>query len=202
MTEAGSEQEFGWEQGVMWVKCPKTAEVLPIERDKAFTADDQAYWQADCKHEDSATMRVPIKGGAIQVRDCCTRCGTRVGNPYSQADKSWVAGLPLLSDELAGSYSALRHSERKALMLKHAYRQREERGRFTHGYRAYLQSPEWKAKRAKVMKRCGGICEGCGDEPAVHAHHVTYDHFGNEFLFELLGLCEACHERVHADEHP
>lgn len=60
-----------------------------------------------------------------------------------------------------------------------------------------LKSEKWKELRQLVMKRCGGICEGCGKEPAVQVHHATYKHLGNEFLFELLGLCDKCHNRFH-----
>ncbi|GAB5349772.1 hypothetical protein [Alteriqipengyuania sp. 357] len=29
---------------------------------------------------------------------------------------------------------------------------------------------------------------------------MTYDHLFNEFLFELLGLCHDCHERITAEK--
>lgn len=90
-----------------------------------------------------------------------------------------------------------RPAERHAILLALGRRQHAERGRFTHGYNIYIVSDEWKAKRALVMKRCGGTCEGCGLAPATDVHHQIYDHFlGDEFLFELLGLCRRCHDRV------
>lgn len=67
-------------------------------------------------------------------------------------------------------------------------------------YEAHLASPEWQALRAKVLKRANGWCEGCGDRPAVDIHHLTYEHLGNEFLWELRAVCRRCHERVHAIE--
>lgn len=64
-------------------------------------------------------------------------------------------------------------------------------------YRDYLRSHEWALKRAKVMRRAGHVCEGCGDHPAVDVHHLTYEHVTQEFLFELVALCAGCHERIH-----
>ena len=64
-------------------------------------------------------------------------------------------------------------------------------------YREYLLSPEWKALRRKVIDRCGGLCEGCREERVTQVHHLTYAHVRDELLFELVGLCDACHERAH-----
>lgn len=62
---------------------------------------------------------------------------------------------------------------------------------------AYMQTAQWRMIRAKVLKRCGGICEGCGDRPATQVHHLTYERLGHEMLFDLVGLCRQCHESVH-----
>lgn len=64
-------------------------------------------------------------------------------------------------------------------------------------YRDYLRSQEWALKRAKVMRRAGYRCEGCGDNPAAEVHHLTYANVTREFLFELVALCADCHERLH-----
>jgi 5-methylcytosine-specific restriction endonuclease McrA len=64
-------------------------------------------------------------------------------------------------------------------------------------YNKYLQSDDWKAKRGKVLERCDGLCEGCREAPATQVHHLTYNHVGDELLYELVGICDACHERVH-----
>jgi 5-methylcytosine-specific restriction endonuclease McrA len=68
---------------------------------------------------------------------------------------------------------------------------------FSARYDAYMTSPEWEAKRRRVLGRVGYLCEGCGARRAVHVHHLTYAHFGDEFLWELVAVCEGCHSRVH-----
>ena len=60
----------------------------------------------------------------------------------------------------------------------------------------YLASPEWRLKRKAVLDRCHYVCEGCGTQSACEVHHLTYNHWKHEFLFELVGLCRACHQRL------
>lgn len=64
-------------------------------------------------------------------------------------------------------------------------------------YTAYLQSPAWKEKRNAVMRRAGGMCEGCGKNKAAQVHHLTYEHVCEEFLWELRAVCNGCHSRIH-----
>lgn len=64
-------------------------------------------------------------------------------------------------------------------------------------YNAYLRSPEWKKKRDAVFQRDGGICQGCLEEPIENVHHTTYANLFDELLFQLIGLCETCHRKIH-----
>jgi hypothetical protein len=68
-------------------------------------------------------------------------------------------------------------------------------------YVNYMQSPEWRDRRARVLKRAGGMCEGCLQDRATQIHHTTYAHFGDELMFELLALCRRCHEKIHGLRH-
>lgn len=76
-------------------------------------------------------------------------------------------------------------------------RQLEQRRRW---YGDYLLSPVWRAKRALILKRANGICEGCLQRKATQVHHTTYAHIGEEFLFELVAICDECHTRMHSDK--
>ena len=184
----------------VFVKDPETGEVLAIEPDERYVKGIREFWSAECQHPDTLIMRVPIAGGSIQVRNCCTTCGERIGNSLPQKDVAWVQNLPQFLDDTSTTYKERRFAQRHAFLLQLARMQYAERGKFTEFYRSYFQSPEWNAKRELVFKRCGNVCEGCGLSPATEAHHLTYRHFGNELLFELLGLCHACHERIHAED--
>jgi 5-methylcytosine-specific restriction endonuclease McrA len=68
-------------------------------------------------------------------------------------------------------------------------------------YNAYLRySPEWQARRSKVLKRERGICQSCGEARATEVHHTpaAYRHVFHEPLFELVALCRKCHEEITA----
>lgn len=186
----------------IFVKDVESGELLVVERDSRYLKESNDFWAAECKHSRTQTMKVRVAGGTIQVRDCCVTCGERVGKAQSQKDKAWVDGLPEYSGDASTTYQDRRYRERHAFLLKLARIQHAERGRFTQFYQRYLQSVEWKAKRELVIKRCGGVCEGCGLQPVTEVHHSTYRHFGDEFLFELRGLCQGCHDRLHnEDDH-
>lgn len=64
-------------------------------------------------------------------------------------------------------------------------------------YREYIKSQEWFAKRRVVLMRDNYRCTGCGVREAAHVHHLTYEHLGDELLFELVSVCVPCHEKIH-----
>lgn len=64
-------------------------------------------------------------------------------------------------------------------------------------YNDYLESPEWRGLRDKVLNRADGRCECCQIEMATEIHHSTYRRVGNESLADLVALCRACHARQH-----
>jgi hypothetical protein len=41
-------------------------------------------------------------------------------------------------------------------------------------YANFLRSAEWKELSLRVIQRAGGVCECCGVNPAVSAHHRDY----------------------------
>jgi 5-methylcytosine-specific restriction endonuclease McrA len=65
-------------------------------------------------------------------------------------------------------------------------------------YDKYLASPEWLALRRAVLKRDGHLCQGCLQNAATQVHHLTYERVGDEMLFDLVSVCKACHEKIHA----
>jgi 5-methylcytosine-specific restriction endonuclease McrA len=68
---------------------------------------------------------------------------------------------------------------------------------YAEWYRNYLASEEWELIRQSVMERANGFCEGCRARVATEIHHLTYEHVGFEFLWELVAICSPCHRRLH-----
>lgn len=81
-------------------------------------------------------------------------------------------------------------------ILESAIRQ----GEFSERYKRYLQSPEWRAKRAQVLARAAERCERCDDFGVMlEVHHLRYNSLGFEPLEDLEALCERCHNRADAE---
>lgn len=64
-------------------------------------------------------------------------------------------------------------------------------------YQNYMLSPEWTAKREKVLIFWGHRCALCNSPIKVEVHHRTYDRLGQELLTDLVPLCDECHGRHH-----
>jgi 5-methylcytosine-specific restriction endonuclease McrA len=119
----------------------------------------------------------------------CLDCGASVGNPITH--RAIRGPVP------EWDYDLQREGKNQRLAALEA-----ESDRWWEWYNGYLQSPEWRALRDLVLMRANGRCEGCGTAEPSEVHHLTYDHAGAEFLFELVALCTNCHERLHRETMP
>ena len=158
-------------------------------------AEIEAYF--DCPHTGLVENRQQLHAnGRVHVAQQCVRCGKLI--QYIQQinfKPAEIADLPRYDEERRSVYT----KERSDLIQgwRRYYERQQERVTGRKDYGGYLASPEWRRKRTHVMKRCGGVCEGCGEAPAIVVHHLTYEPIGNEFLGELRAVCRTCHDRVH-----
>ena len=70
----------------------------------------------------------------------------------------------------------------------------------TMQYAEYLETWEWKAKRAQAIALAGGRCRLCNrpqDNVILNVHHRTYDRRGYEDMDDLTVLCQDCHAKFH-----
>jgi 5-methylcytosine-specific restriction endonuclease McrA len=67
-------------------------------------------------------------------------------------------------------------------------------------YAEYLRTPEWRARRNRVLIRAGHKCELCNASGLIDVHHRTYDHYAQEQQNQLMALCRSCHRRFHGIE--
>lgn len=67
-------------------------------------------------------------------------------------------------------------------------------------YEAHLESDKWHMIRRRVFARSRGDCEGCGLRKATQVHHLTYTRLGDEMLFDLVAICDECHEKIHGSD--
>jgi hypothetical protein len=138
-----------------------------------------------CQHQRlEVRCRINSAGRRYHIRQCLD-CGCSVGTQVA------VDGPAPPFDE-----EALERS-RGAVTRFYAERVAARRQAWWDRYNDYLLTDAWRAKRAQALKRDHGLCQGCLQRPATQVHHRTYDHVGDELLFELISVCDDCHERAH-----
>lgn len=169
-------------------------------RDEALEALRQRY---QCDHAKvQVRARISTNSATHMIRQCL-RCGIAVGQAISKADalRFTSAEPPPFDAGLNKRWWEEYNAEIEKITQSSGSRREYTRASFLHRYDEYLQSPEWKARRALVIERAAGLCEGCRLRPPTQVHHRTYRHVGREFIFELAAVCDDCHEVLH-DEPP
>ena len=150
---------------------------------------EQYYPEHVCKIT-YLTHRTDSIGRIIYMRQCAD-CGAPMGSAIPHDDPSVLnAGdVPPWNDALQQNWTET--------SLTYDERQKEwEKKLWWDKYNAYLASPEWREKSLAVKAR-DPICQGCRKTFSEQAHHSTYRNVGEEFLFELIALCNRCHNRLH-----
>jgi 5-methylcytosine-specific restriction endonuclease McrA len=98
--------------------------------------------------------------------------------------------LPKWDDAIAKSWDRKKHAA-------HVQQKQESRSEFFKEHDEYLRTPEWRKRRAAVLKRADNLCDGCREAKATEVHHLTYENWKAEFLWELVAICHDCHDRLH-----
>ena len=126
-----------------------------------------------------------VSNGSIQIVAQCLVCGRSASNPIRHRPQHDL--LPVWDDSIALRYDVERAQDRV-----------QARAEWFAEHDDYLRTPEWRAKRQRVLERCGGLCEGCREARATQVHHLSYEHWKCELLWELVAVCDACHEAAHS----
>jgi hypothetical protein len=183
----------------MRVTDQDTGKPYSLDRTPELKADLDAFYQSQCLHQRVEIRQRKHGGGATHVYRQCVTCGTSVGTALKKSPD--LLNSPPWKDDHEAKYIADREAERVAILQKHVRKQKSGDEVRNREYDDYLATPEWRAKRAKVLKRANGICEGCLERNATQVHHLTYEHIRREFMFELIAVCEECHTRLHPEKH-
>jgi hypothetical protein len=153
-----------------------------------------------CAQPKYVMIQLGIKNGNRMQREACVNC--KNVNSVIYKKQSNFNALPYLTYENhlinKDKKQAERHSFYEEVKKYKENIKALNKQSWDKYYKEVLQSSEWKIKRKKVIKRCNNICEGCGEKPVQEVHHLTYDRLGQEFLFQLIGLCKNCHSKIHS----
>jgi hypothetical protein len=144
-----------------------------------------------CAHTRSHLVNRPDIRGNTRFQHQCLACGSSVGNFIAVAEV--VRMTPI--DRVPMWDSTLEQAGERAESDARSQEWDQKRA----AYQEYLKSQAWKEKRALIHRRAKGVCEGCGQATPTQVHHLTYEHVGREFLWELVAVCDACHELAHGE---
>lgn len=173
---------------------PSTSEELHIDYTIELGQMLASAAPNECFHANTEVRARTIQGGSTQVKKQCLDCGVTVGNPLPKAQYPNASSF---DEFLLKTRQDERDVFRWTVAQNYVAKQQQGELSFRREYEAYISSPAWKKLRSHVFKRCAEICEGCMENGATEVHHLSYRHFGAEFLFELAGLCHDCHSRFH-----
>lgn len=176
----------------------ETGKSCVLDMTPELRANLDAHYAADCKHPEREIRQRTVGAGALHFYHQCVTCGASVGQAIKKSPE--LADAPAWNTGLQRRYVAIRETDYQAIIQRHVRKQKSGDEGFKRKYDIYLSSPTWQAKRAKVLKRAGGICEGCLERRATQVHHLTYAHIFEEFMFELIAICDECHARLHEEK--
>lgn len=170
-------------------------------------------WQDfKCLHPNMQPRLWTLSNGVKRVALQCQACGERQANEVRSANYPNYPNLPLFDEDLRedarnilNNYLGRMRQDRDTAMQNHDAQRRamNEWERLAANeewwsrYTAYLNTPQWQDRRRRVLERDNYLCQGCLKREATQVHHLTYDHMGNEPLFELVAICTVCHSALH-----
>lgn len=64
-------------------------------------------------------------------------------------------------------------------------------------YQDYLQTEEWLQTRERILFTAGHRCQVCAAKKHLNVHHNSYKNLGQEERYDLVVLCQPCHELFH-----
>lgn len=136
--------------------------------------------------------KLTCEDGRIQVRKQCFKCF-----------KLWPAAISQSGIDIDRLKDVIKYedSEKTKERLDLDNRLVEKKKALMRANRfiemvAYYESKEWRVKANKVLQRDKHTCQACLSEKATQVHHLNYDHFKNEPLFDLVAVCKPCHDKV------
>lgn len=154
---------------------------------------EQVDREFTCRCE-SKRIVVKVQKNGRRFHEQCDNCGQL--EPVKSADLSESERNQAISYDKKTKDKWWQSRQARTSELYERDKQ-DQKAEFDQWYQDYLSTPEWQAKRTKVLQRAKHLCEGCMINSATQVHHLTYVRVGREMLFDLVAVCEPCHRQVH-----
>lgn len=160
-----------------------------------------------CQCANTKLRRRTLKNGSIQYVYQCLSCGKATSKAIKSSEAEKINGGSdfenfdnSIEDNWYKKYQEglKKIKDKYGSLIDNAEELRKQKDdAFFRKYTEYLDSDKWHNKRRKVLTRANFICEGCLENEATQVHHLTYEHVFDELIFELVALCESCHDFIH-----
>ena len=148
-----------------------------------------------CTHNQTKPRKKKSSNGSLIIRRQCLDCGTMVGQQLKH-DTIDLDNVEWVDQHLQRSGESLRRQAWKAKAEQGQRELAKKNNEWWQWYKEYLQSPQWQDKRQRVLQRDRHQCRACERSRATQVHHLTYEHVGNEPLFDLVAVCKSCHDSL------
>ena len=147
--------------------------------------------QVICPHKRTELRYKLCSNGKKLLCTQCLDCGQRAG-------KDWLPQDRVNMKEVQPFDAALEEQGAKQQQAIWAAKRERESVQRHLDYERYIQdSDDWQMIRTKVMRRDNYLCQACLEEPATQVHHKSYAHLYDEWMWELVSVCQPCHEKIH-----
>lgn len=150
-----------------------------------------------CEHPQFERRMARDGRGVRRVYEQCPKCGEKRGEVAWKKLKLEPDSLPPFDMQALESRRAHKGF---SYAIAHEYFSTLRNTTWWKAYRAHLDSPAWKSKRAQVFARSNSQCKrGVCTNRAAQAHHLTYERLGEELLEDLQAVCIPCHQSIHPE---
>lgn len=166
--------------------------------------DDQQR-PVSCPHDQGKEMRWRTQSNHVRVIAYqCLTCG-RMLNHVRKASipvTEWTM-IDEWDKDLERNYQTASNAAWSHYNGTWRERQDAEQRARRERYADYLRSPEWQYRRSLRLNidhhQCQAKLNYCTGR-ATEVHHLTYEHVGNEPLFDLASVCSSCHRQISEKE--
>jgi hypothetical protein len=161
---------------------------------------EQTESAPQCTCDFTAIRRRVLSHGVATYVVQCLGCGRQIRSVKKDSyEVRMLADVLPFDDTLRKEWDAGQRRFYQARQEARELAQANKETDWWKRYDAYLKTTAWRLKRQAVLTRANNWCEGCAARPAIEVHHKTYEHMGNELLFELVAVCRPCHRILHPE---
>lgn len=161
---------------------------------------ERAETAPECSCDYTAIRRRVLSHGVATYVVQCLGCGRQIRSVKKDSyEVRMLADMQPFDDTLQRTWREQQAQFYAARQEARVNEQATKQSAWWVEYTAYLKTTAWRLKRQAVLTRANNWCEGCAARTATQAHHLTYNHMGNELLFELVAVCDSCHHILHPE---